>query len=331
MKLVPVSLLVLLGAFGCMSCPFGAKDEEAAAPAAQVDHGSDFVTWGMNPTTRQTSSAWINATTGVVSTHTGITLPGAGKLWDWTLTPLEVSTLDCACYDPFNLPVSEAARSERRARCTRPARLDTLSLVPRDGGTALVLLAEAPADAAIPTVHEGTITRTYTPLGAVGPWFFVARRQETLACGAATPVVTWTWQTVDMRVPSETALLSPADLSNIEGDEKTRVAEALCVAPDCFSADPAKVRFALLRPGFGVDGKLLARLQFYSEAAIGAADGLWDSGTRSVLVDAAALPAGLAPWQDTPPAVMAHWRSEPPVQGGWMPADSILQAAFAGP
>jgi hypothetical protein len=323
---LPTLALALLFALGCLSCPFGEKAEDAAAEAPGSDLGRDFLVWRLDGT--RSTTTWVRDGDGVLHTRPGIYMGGDGHLWKWDTTQVTTPALDCGCYDPYDLPPREDLRQARKKNCTRDAPLEALRIEEVTGDRVIPVLAEPPDDGSDPELFEGRVKRSYAPLGAVGKWLFVARREERMGCTDSTPTVSWAFATVDLSAGAQATMLGPSDLNQVENVEKTRAAELLCVAPDCFKPDPAKLRFASMRPAWTPD--LSLALQYATPAVLGQPDGLWDSGTRSGDIVAAELPAALRPYSTTPPAVKAFWVNGAPETGGWTVATEGMRVAFGG-
>jgi hypothetical protein len=322
----PTLAFALLFALGCFSCPFGPGKEEQAPTTEAGHHGDDFLVWRLDGT--RSTTAWVREGDGVVHTRPGIWLGAGGHLWKWGTTQVTTPVLDCGCYDPYDLPPREDLRQARKKSCIRDAQIEALQIQQVDGDRVVAVLAEPPDDGRDPELFEGRVKRSYAPLGAVGKWLFVARREERMACTDSTPTVKWAFATVDLESGASGTMLSPSDLNQVENVEKARAAELLCVAPDCFKPDPAKVRFTAMSPRWSPD--LALSLQYTTDAVLGQPDGRWDSGTRSGDVDAAELPTALRPYADTPPAVEAFWPNGAPETGGWTPVDPAMRTLFGG-
>lgn len=324
---LPVALAVgLLLALGCMSRPQTDHGEEGAAAPA----GSDFLTWRKSGAAPMTT--WVAEGVGVVHPRAGLVLPGGDALWQLDVVDAPFPTLDCACYDPFDLPASEAGRAEQRVRCTRDTPLAGAMLRQVNGDRLVPLLADLPDDRGTdPAVFEGTLARAFEPMGSVGPWLFLARRDTVYTCGAPKPLDRWTFQVIDAARQAPSTIFSPAELARIEAEEKVEAARALCVAPDCFQPKPDATTLTRYWPAFGDDGRLVLKLQFTTEAALSAGDDAWDSGTRSVVVDAKAIPAALAPYDHAPAPIVELWKlGGVPAPGGWAPVGERMRKAFGG-
>lgn len=316
----------LVAALGCMSRPTAPTGDDAAGAGA----GGEYVMWRHNGAAPVTT--WVEAGGGVVHTRADLALPGGGTLWTWHARPTPIKVLDCACYDPFDLPASEAGRAEQRARCTRDASIDALVLHDEASGAEVPLLADVPDDAGVdPALFEGTLARTFTPLGGVGNWLFLTRKDVVYTCGAPKPVERFTFEVIDLDKQAHSTIFSPAELARIEAEERVEAATALCVAPDCFQPKPDATRLTRSWPAFGEGGALVLKLQFTTDAALNASDGRWDSGTRSVVLDAKALPAALAPFATPPGPVKELWTlGGVPEVGGFAPVDPALRKPFGG-
>lgn len=305
------------------------RPEDPAQGAGKDAAPGEFVVWGHNGRTAMTT--WREPA-GVVHTRAGLALPGGGKLWEWTVPKAPVRTLDCGCYDPYDQPPSSVAQGGNRERCAEDTPLDTLVFDQVAGDGVWSAMTDLPDDAgADPGMFEGTIARTFVPLGSVGPYLFVARKDAVYVCGTPKPKDVWTSAVLDLDAQKPTTIFSPAELARIEAEEKVEAAQALCVAPDCFQPKPEAVTLARVRPAFAPDGKLGLKLLFTGEATLAAGDGVWSTGTRSVELDAKALPAALQPYADAPAAVTDHWKvGEVPAAAGWSPIGDELRNQFGG-
>ncbi|MFZ5479690.1 MAG: hypothetical protein ACOZNI_23200 [Myxococcota bacterium] len=328
MRHAPTLALALLFAFGFTSCPLGQKAEDVAGDAGPSPHGTQFLVWKLDGT--RSSTTWVREGDGALHTRTGIFLGGGGRLWKWATAQTTTPALDCGCYDPYDLPPREDLREAKRKACTRDVPLDALAVEEVTGDRVISALGEPPDDGGDPELFEGRVKRAYMPLGSVGKWLFVARREERMGCTDSNANVRWAFATIDLEAGVEAGLLSPSDTNQVENVEKTRAAQSLCAPPDCFKPDPAKVRFALMRPAWSPEKDLKLTLQYVTDAVLGSPDGLWDSGTRSTKLEAAELPEKLRAYEKTPAPVKQFWITGAPEAGGWTIADEGMRTSFGG-
>ncbi|MGE3629584.1 MAG: hypothetical protein AB7P00_06705 [Sandaracinaceae bacterium] len=155
-----------------------------------------------------------------------------------------------------------------------------------------------------------SIQQTVSLEGLVGPYLFVREDIYVDAWGAhgSTSARAIVW---DLRAASATDLLTERERVELGGAPLARARVRLAAARDAGEAAPGVIDLAAVHPRWDIDDGLAVELQFIEAACYACGDGLFGDYTRSVTLDAPAVPERLLRHRSVPRWVRATAERNP--------------------
>lgn len=291
--------------------PTGTPPAGASASAAPEAQGTEALVWTATkdhpPTTR-----WIAPTAGGyrrVAETPGLLVAAGPDVWRWSAREEPVKTEACE---------GSIAKPAGKGSVTRVS-LDKL------GGSDHVEIVSPKVDRA-----ANAIEHTATPVGSVGPYLFVRQRTTLFPCAAhrSYDVDQAVWDVskrarVDFLGPEERKVADTTDraaaqrLFSAEGDKENVPLEDISYA--------ASVPRYLDRGALGIENL------FIRSVSHAGSDGVWSSGTKSILVPASQIPTKAKPYAQPPPAVVAYVADHPDEKiSGWSTVSKEAAAVLGG-
>lgn len=311
-----IALVALLAA-----CP--GSGGKAIGPTSNTGGGAptDYLVWTTEgDEDKPPHTVWLSAAGSVLAEREGLFFAAGERLWQWTTIEVAGKTCDCECFEAAGGAACEQDTTSK---------VDQLSEV---GGGATVALSEGGATGGCDE-GMGESDCHAVPVGAVGPYLFVADSCHLYFCGAAHGETGWSFRVWDLTSGKQVDLHTADELAAIARTEQP-IAVAQFTArveddgDDVWDADKAALTMA--RPRWG-GAELALDLQFTAGTSYAMSDGEWDSYTTSTTVPASRLPELLAGFATIPAPVRDHLMKAElgeSAAAGWSAVPPAMLAAF---
>jgi len=267
-----------------------------AAVGAEASKTQHFVLWAEKGEER--STLWIRGNalaSEIVGIRPGLLLPGGDALWEWREEPAELPLCDCEAWQ-------EAASEGPCPAAAETADATRILLHDLVSGAEIELLSAPTVDpAAGPELvyYHGAAS----PVATVGPYVFVRHGEESLACGAAHNSWSGGFTVWDLDQRAEVEVLDAADRERIATAERETAYKLFDGDKLVDIGSPDDLELTVIEPSYQPGRGLVLTYQFTADASFADSDENWGSYSRSVDVEARALPTALVPFAPIPPAL----------------------------
>jgi hypothetical protein len=247
----------------------------------------------------------------IIASRPGLLLAVPGGVYEVEERAVELPTCDCAAWEA-------AGREGACPAVAAGADVTRLVAVSRlDGEESPITDPPEAEDGNGPAFGELASRARVT--ASMGPYLFVRIDTRATACGAAHDTLSSELIVFDLVAGGAVDLFTEAERSALAGREQAAAFELFEGDTLVDAARPEDLELTMIAPSVLPGVGLGLRYQFSAGSSFAASDGAWGAYTRSVEVNAAALPASIAPFAEIPEAL----RTFPP------PGEGLAIGGFA--
>ena len=271
----------------------------AASAAGPEDFAESYIVWGIDKSGNNTSQ-WIGGNGPnykVLVIRTGAFLAADNALWEVAQDRVPMKL--CEECDPA------------QGKCTKYGtgqnEFDIELALRRLGSDQKIVLIDWATGSDLLVGYH----RDITLLGLIGPYLFVMHQDYQMTCGAAHGNMSAEFFVWDLGAKSKAVLYSGPEIRAVRAKDQVRAFQRL-KANDWEGRAASELEFTAIHPQWSKQSLELG-YQFTGEACYACSDGLWESYSRSEIVDAHSIPKKLQPFAEPPAAISAFMRDHPEV------------------